>query len=792
MVLTYRLLFLLAAAPVLMLYQNCGSLEPGQIALISSSNQPIDTVVPGSTLAIVPNGVSGGGFQSSVLISTDGETVFSAGDVSGVNKSTDGGRTYFLKNRGLRSVQVASLALTEDNTNILYAGTGDKGNSGGLYRSLDGGNTWEETADGNRARFAGNHSASSDPLPQGHPRSNGNLILVINGNNPETHSDDIVIAGTYRDGVRIFTNGGDSEVSSVNTNGFVRSLAHSNSAPSIAYAAIYFNSTNLNGIYRIDFSNLASPTSTLVYPTPNPEGLVALANGSVYGAIGSGGIVKYDGQTWSLKNSGLSTGNINRKWSALAGYSAGTTEVLYAGMNNSGGATVNEDYSNIWRSTNGGDSWTPLVDASSNVSDRVYGQNYGWWFRTDAFREAGLGRRNSIVSSIALTKGIDPVSIEDDVIYVSGRGGLWKSDNGGAQWSPAVHNMQVTSNQSVAVNPNFSSQVALANTDFVVLGSTDRFANGDLSRDRPNGSASRAYDILFDSTNDQIVVGTGDRDTNRAGGVFRKRADQLSNSSDTSWDDLRIQDVSSGRVRAIAVGYHDGSAPTEQTILAAVENDGIYRYYRGQWARSNGVSIGSTRRSRFLWPASEKSGTVYLLDLSTGLCRSNDGGVTWQNIWPEMSFNNNDFFNSGYIASNNESPTTLYISIQGRSGSPLNTKFKVYRINDAHKGVLKGIDDPKVDDISIHSGAQKITRPGPLAVSPLGELWLTENQDAPNGVKAGLFRMTQPESDSSFTRMTFDDYEASVPSPSGIAISVDGFIYISQTGMGLVKIQQSQ
>ena len=193
-------------------------------------------------------------------ITRDGQTVYSSADVSGVFKSTDGGLRFESRNRGLRSLKVASLAITVDNEQIIYAGTGDKGGSGGLFRSTDGGDSWTLTGAGIEAQFAGNHSGKADPVPKGHPRSNGDLIVVQHGNQHDTYTDDTVIAGTYKDGVQFFVEGGDRKISSVNSSGYVRSVAHHNSQPGIAYAAIQFSEKVKNGIYTNRFrGTLESP-----------------------------------------------------------------------------------------------------------------------------------------------------------------------------------------------------------------------------------------------------------------------------------------------------------------------------------------------------------------------------------------------------------------------------------------------------------------------------------------------------------------------------------------------------
>jgi len=349
---------------------------------ISAQNSNSTTTI--ESISIEYNNVSGGGFQSDVTITEDGLTVYSSADVSGIFKSTNGGLLYETINKGLKSSKVASLAITSDNDQILYAGTGDKGGSGGLFRSIDGGNTWKLTDEGNNAQFAGNHSADSDPLPSGHPRSNGDLIVVDEGSNTATFTDDIIITGTYKNGVVIFTQGGDLEVSAVNTSGFVRSIANNTAIPNTVYAAMYFNDNTQNGIYEINYTNVSNPTSTLVYQTSNPEGITVLSNGNVYAAIGENGIVKYNGTSWSLINTGLSVNNTNRQWTAVTGYLLDTSEVIYAGTNNLGGNANGTNYSNIWRSVDGGNTWTPLINANTNVSDQIYGQNYNWWFRTNA------------------------------------------------------------------------------------------------------------------------------------------------------------------------------------------------------------------------------------------------------------------------------------------------------------------------------------------------------------------------------------------------------------------------
>ncbi len=114
--------------------------------------------------------------------------------------------------------------------------------------------------------------------------------------------------------------------------------------------------------------------------------------------------------------------------------------------------------------------------------------------------------------------------------------------------------MQATANNGVAINPNNPSQVVLANTDYVVLETSARFENNNLSRDKPSGAESRGFDVIFDGISNELVLGVGDRDTNNPGGgeVYIKSATTLGGNSGSSWTNTKLSSATSsgnGRVR---------------------------------------------------------------------------------------------------------------------------------------------------------------------------------------------------------------------------------------------------
>ncbi|MCC7495464.1 MAG: hypothetical protein IT204_24150 [Fimbriimonadaceae bacterium] len=83
-------------------------------------------------------GWGGGGFYyAAAFHPTQAGTVYLGGDVAGVYKSTDGGRSWKMINRGLADYGVFSLACDRTAPETVYAAT-----AGGLCKSTDGGAQW--------------------------------------------------------------------------------------------------------------------------------------------------------------------------------------------------------------------------------------------------------------------------------------------------------------------------------------------------------------------------------------------------------------------------------------------------------------------------------------------------------------------------------------------------------------------------------------------------------------------------------------------------------------------------
>jgi hypothetical protein len=155
-----------------------------------------------ATLSFSPTGPGGGGFQNVVAVDPASPNVLlSGGDVSGIERSTDGGASWQAVNTGLvgrPQLEVAAFLFSPAVAGRVYAGVGDAGTGGGLLESDDSGATWRMLS--TVPQFAGGNAKTAG-LPAEHPRSTGNLLAQ----DPVSGS---IYAATFSQGVMRSDDGG--------------------------------------------------------------------------------------------------------------------------------------------------------------------------------------------------------------------------------------------------------------------------------------------------------------------------------------------------------------------------------------------------------------------------------------------------------------------------------------------------------------------------------------------------------------------------------------------------------
>ena len=702
--------------------------------LLAVSSAVTAATAHAATLQFSETGPSGGGFQNVVAVDPSNHgVVLSGGDVSGIERSTDGGVTWHAVNAGLAGrsqLEVAAFLFSPVTVGRVYAAVGDAGTGGGLLESDDSGATWSMLSA--FPQFAGGNAKTAG-LPTEHPRSTGNLLAQ----DPVTGA---IYAATFNQGVVRSDDGGLTWVPLGLSGLYLRSLALDPVTPGRLYAGTYGQ-----GLYvTTDAGGLGGFTRLANAPATVEE--LSIAGGTLYAAAGTAGVFASPdgGATWSQLGAGqLRAGSM---WTSIAAWDncGGVTEI-YAGADHSSPDA-------IVRSADGGATWTSVTSDKTHVHTSVGGPGGPtWWLAARA--AFMLGGSSSTPAQITLAP--DPAQpCNDPAVLIAGRSGIWRSDNAGGDWYPMVGGMGVTLIQSLALDPKAPSAVDLAATDWTFMTSAD----GGTTINLPiiKMAASTAFDVAVDSsvTPSRVYVATGNRDGNRQGKLYSSTTPAVS----TSWTDEGLSKLA-GVKRPLAIAV--GKSGANRVLLAAVDAAGIYRKVNsGAWVKTANVAMKAKNWAKpiqMIWPAG--TSVVYLYDHRSGIWRSTDAGVTWVKLWAKPS--SGDL--KGYIATD-ATGNTLWVS----NGTAL------YEIANA-KTVKAGAPLPVT--------VLTLPAPGPVAVAPSGSVYLATQ--ATPGVPAQLLR--SDNSGATWNDVADDTYRNVALLPYRLVIGSTGTVWVCLAGNGLLR-----
>ena len=530
--------------------------------------------------------------------------VFFASDTSGVYRSIDGGDTFQERNAGLLDLRVTSLAVSPrfEFDLLVLASTPT-----GLYRSVDGAGSWTRVTAG---------------LPE----------IGVTG---------VAFAPAFEANQTLFAA----------TDGF--GVYRSNDA------GASWRSLPSAGLTRTDLKG--------VQVAPAGSGHVMIVVWSQSDVFRS----RDSGATWKQKNSGLPGGRVIRfialgpqfnsdglallgtrshgiyrtknkgdQWSSrgLTGKGAvetaafspnyGADNRVYAGTTTGG----------FFRSTNRGSSWEAAnkgldrhsitsISASNDFrSDRTLfaGGGQGGVFRSadggDNWVEIGSGVDIASVSALGFSNNYG----SDGTLFVGTQSGVLKSDNRGATWSNISWNLPSLSVQTMAVSPGYADDgtifVGLAGEGVhrIFNGSGDAWVKEDSgledSRLSDNPLAV-ATSPVFHNTRGDLTVFVGG-----AGGVARSVL------AGSLW--VHVYGASAlADVTSVVLSPNYGS---DGTVFAASRGGGIFKSVsRGQsWAVANNGLANLVVRRLAISPSYSSDGTL-LAATDGGVFITRDGGQVW-------------------------------------------------------------------------------------------------------------------------------------------------------------------
>lgn len=333
------------------------------------------------------NGMASGRVTAVVVHPDDPNIVYIGGAQGGVWKSTDQGQTWIPLTDRLSSLATGAIALDPSNPEIVYYGTGEQHFCGdcfygdGLFKSTDGGETWEKIA---LTTSVGKYISKIivDPGDSSVIHLTSDLGYVKSNDGGKTwtrkisvnwgtdlvmrpDSPSVLFAAIYSRGIYKSIDNGESWMridSGLPETGFRRiNMAISESNPDIIYASFISDTGTLYGLYKsIDGGDYWF----LLPNTPNYPGRQGWYDNCIVvdpwnpDIVYAGGVFPYDttyfglvkttdgGASWADITIGNDGSQLHPDQHALF---IGSDSTLWVG--NDGG---------VWKSTDAGESWIDL------------------------------------------------------------------------------------------------------------------------------------------------------------------------------------------------------------------------------------------------------------------------------------------------------------------------------------------------------------------------------------------------------------------------------------------------
>jgi photosystem II stability/assembly factor-like uncharacterized protein len=379
-----------------------------------------------------------GGTVSALLLHPGDARLFLAGTDDGtLYQSVNSGQSWRRLQPGLnhRGVKITCLVFYPANPDILYAGVAKVWKAGGLYRSLDRGETWTAVAD-----LAGVsvHQVCYDP------------------------SNPAVVYAATENGVYKSVDGGSSwtHKSRGLQHVFVKSVAVHPHRPEVLYAGTWrqvYKSTDGGEQWTLIPTGMDTDTDifALVLDPQRPATVYAATCNGIFKTVNGGA-------QWTkfAKQQGLTAIRVQ---TLIASRHAPQT--LYAGTTDG-----------IFRTRDAGRHWQRLTPPAISVlalgedrltPQRLYaGVEGGAILHTDdggqTWRQRARGLVNTHVRALVLDPG-DPTRLYAGTLYGGRFGGVFCSSDGGVTWQQRSTGLTDTDVEALAIHPH-NAQILYAGT----------------------------------------------------------------------------------------------------------------------------------------------------------------------------------------------------------------------------------------------------------------------------------------------------------------------------------------
>lgn len=355
----------------------------------------------------------GGRINCLAIHPTNSNTYLAGFSEGGIFRTIDGGNTWVPIFDNAWSLSVSCVVYDSTNPQVIYVGTGDQVLGGyshvgnGVYKSTDGGNTWQNIGLSNTGMIA---KIVIDP-------NNHNTLYVASSGNPFTSDNN---RGLYK------------SIDAGATWTQILFLNQNTGVDDIAIHTINSDTLYCTGRYRLR----STTNSVLVGPKTK-----------IYRSFNGGA-------TWDTLGNGLPSTPTCLIGLAIPGNSSNT---LYASY-----VDDNYDFGGLYKSVNNGSTWSLLTTTSANMG------GFGWYFGevrinpfnanhifiggVDLTRSTNGGTLFNAVGSGTHSDKHDVAFVNSTTVLLATDGGFYKSTDGGNSFTP-MNNFPVTQFYRVAYNP---------------------------------------------------------------------------------------------------------------------------------------------------------------------------------------------------------------------------------------------------------------------------------------------------------------------------------------------------
>jgi photosystem II stability/assembly factor-like uncharacterized protein len=474
----------------------------------------------------------------------------------GVFRSSDGGETWEQLTNGLPNLSATDVAMDPTDPGILYAGIGHIFGSGdnGLYKSEDGGESWSKiTGGGFPSSDVGRISIAVAP-------SNADRIYLLIAQKADASGGSAETLGGYRsnDGGKNWTK--------------LSNLGNIQATYGWYLCIVGVDPSNADVVFMggLDLARSTNAGSSWAYVTPPHVDLHAIAwDASGRILVGDDGGVHRTtnrGNSWSALNPGLGCLQF------YAGVSTHPTnaDIVLGGFQDNG-SNLRKSDSRSWTNVFGGDGGWTQIDARNGNRMFVEYQGTGNLYYSSnggtSFNYSGNGINSNDRNCFLPPYLIDP-NDSKRMLYATHR--VYRSTNSGGSWSAISGDLTKGGSASVralAIAPSDSNVVYAATNDSRVLVSDDGGAHFTLVEEDAPGWPRVTREIFVDPANADTVY--------LAVANFGQTQIRRSTDRGQSWEALDAE-FPDTPVNCLAVDVRGG----KPTIYAGTDG-GLYRSANG-------------------------------------------------------------------------------------------------------------------------------------------------------------------------------------------------------------------